>query len=192
MSCILTEFYSIIMKRLLSSAAKQVKKARRGTPPPPAAPRSNSSEPKPAANTGRQPPAATGLVHNGWTELGQEARVGYWPAKLAGLSQAAMETLLDDLHWQQVCWWLGDDYQAMSSRPCKLSISAPAALPVLQRDLVIFGRTVAQPRLICYMADPDTPPYTYSGLTLQPTPWAEVRHEQLGRGGAGRTPSVLQ
>lgn len=45
---------------------------------------------------------------------------------------------------------------------------------VLQRNLVIFGRTVAQPRLIAYMADPDTPPYTYSGLTLQPMPWAEV------------------
>lgn len=43
-----------------------------------------------------------------------------------------------------------------------------------QRDLVIFGRTVAQPRLIAYMADPTTPPYTYSGLTLQPMPWTEV------------------
>lgn len=102
-----------MMKRLLSGAAKQAKKAKkRGTTPPPA-PHSSSSEPKPAANTGRQPPAATGLVHNGWTELGQEARVGYWPAKLAGLSQAAMQTLLDDLHWQQVCCWIGYDYQAM-------------------------------------------------------------------------------
>lgn len=45
---------------------------------------------------------------------------------------------------------------------------------ILQRDLQIFGRTVAQPRLIAYMADPDTPPYTYSGLTLQPTPWSQV------------------
>lgn len=50
---------------------------------------------------------------------------------------------------------------------------------VLQRDLVIFGRTVAQPRLIAYMADPTTPPYTYSGLTLQPMPWAEVSRVQL-------------
>lgn len=142
MSCIITEFSIIIMKRLLSGAAKQAKKARRvPTPPPPRSSSSSSSgKPKPAADTGRQPAtAATGhLVHNGWTELGQGARVGYWPAKLAGLSQAAMQTLLDDLPWQQVCWWLGDDYQAVSSRPCKLSISAPVALPVFCRGTLSF------------------------------------------------------
>jgi hypothetical protein len=100
------------MKRLLSSAAKQAaKKAKRGTTPPAArSGRSgnsskSSSKPRPAADTVRQPAAAaTGLVHNGWTELGQEARVGYWPAKLAGLSQTAMQTLLDGLDWQQVCF----------------------------------------------------------------------------------------
>jgi hypothetical protein len=49
---------------------------------------------------------------------------------------------------------------------------------VVQRDLQIFGRTVAQPRLIAYMADPGTPPYTYSRLTLQPTPWSQVGKQQ--------------
>lgn len=42
------------------------------------------------------------------------------------------------------------------------------------------------------MADPDTPPYTYSGLTLQPTPWTEVRRQQLGRGVGRRTPALWQ
>jgi hypothetical protein len=40
--------------------------------------------------------------------------------------------------------------------------------------LAIYGRTVAQPRLVAYMADAGTPPYTYSGLQLQPSPWAQV------------------
>jgi hypothetical protein len=43
-----------------------------------------------------------------------------------------------------------------------------------QRDVVLFGRRVAQPRLVAYMADADTPPYSYTGLVLQPAPWSEV------------------
>jgi alkylated DNA repair dioxygenase AlkB len=39
-----------------------------------------------------------------------------------------------------------------------------------QRDVVVFGRRVAQPRLTCWIADFA---YTYSGLTLPPSPWPE-------------------
>jgi alkylated DNA repair dioxygenase AlkB len=44
------------------------------------------------------------------------------------------------------------------------------ALPWEQREIVIFGRRVSQPRLICWIADFD---YTYSGLTLRAAPWPE-------------------
>lgn len=90
-----------------------------------------------------------------------------------------MQTLMNDIQWQQV----------RSSSLC--NVAAPAAglcanllLPVvvlrLQRDLMLFGKRVAQPRLIAYMADAATPPYTYSGLTLQPTPWSEVSGVEWG------------
>ena len=39
-----------------------------------------------------------------------------------------------------------------------------------QREVVIFGRRVAQPRLVCWIADFA---YTYSGLTLPAAPWPE-------------------
>jgi hypothetical protein len=42
------------------------------------------------------------LAANGWTELGQAARVGYWPRLLASMSQRAMHSLLRDVAWQQV------------------------------------------------------------------------------------------
>lgn len=47
---------------------------------------------------------ATSLMQNGWTDLGQQARVGYWPRKLSGVSQAAMQALLGGIQWQQVGW----------------------------------------------------------------------------------------
>jgi hypothetical protein len=46
--------------------------------------------------------AVTSLVHNGWTDLEQQALVGYWPRKLSGMSQALMSALLKDVQWQQV------------------------------------------------------------------------------------------
>jgi hypothetical protein len=49
-----------------------------------------------------RPQAVTALLHNGWTDLGQQALVGYWPRKLSGMSQAAMSALLKDIQWQQV------------------------------------------------------------------------------------------
>lgn len=41
-------------------------------------------------------------LQHGWTELGQQARVGYFPRLLSGMSDHAMGTLLDDIQWQQV------------------------------------------------------------------------------------------
>lgn len=44
-----------------------------------------------------------------------------------------------------------------------------------QPDIVIFGRRVAQPRLVAWQADPGVD-YRYSGLTLTAKPWhPEVR-----------------
>jgi len=40
-----------------------------------------------------------------------------------------------------------------------------------QRSIVLFGKPVQQPRLIAYMADSPQLAYTYSGATLQPSPW---------------------
>jgi alkylated DNA repair dioxygenase AlkB len=49
-----------------------------------------------------------------------------------------------------------------------------------QRDIVLFGRRVAQPRLVAWYGDPGCR-YTYSGLTLDPRPWhpalLELRRE---------------
>ncbi|MEJ2534755.1 MAG: alpha-ketoglutarate-dependent dioxygenase AlkB [Gammaproteobacteria bacterium] len=39
-----------------------------------------------------------------------------------------------------------------------------------QRDIVLFGRRVAQPRRVAWMSDPGVS-YRYSGLTWPPTPW---------------------
>lgn len=39
-------------------------------------------------------------------------------------------------------------------------------VPWVQRNVTVMGRSVPQPRLICYMADEGLQ-YTYSGLTLQ-------------------------
>ena len=45
---------------------------------------------------------ATTLLHDRWTDLGEQARVGYWPRLLSGMSQRALRSLLDDIQWQQV------------------------------------------------------------------------------------------
>lgn len=42
-----------------------------------------------------------------------------------------------------------------------------------QREIVLFGRRVLQPRLVAWYGDPDAV-YRYSGLTLQPRPWPGV------------------
>lgn len=47
----------------------------------------------------------------------------------------------------------------------------------LQRNVVLFGRSVPQPRLICYMADGPHLQYTYSGLTVVPQPWSPAVRE---------------
>lgn len=60
-------------------------------------------------------------------------------------------------------------------------------VPWTQRKIIMFGRRVAQPRLVAWMSDPGVS-YRYSGLTWAPTPWhgavAELRgmlEAELGR-----------
>lgn len=45
-----------------------------------------------------------------------------------------------------------------------------STVPWEQRDVVVQGRTYAQPRLTAWFGDSDEP-YTYSGLTLHPNAW---------------------
>jgi alkylated DNA repair dioxygenase AlkB len=39
-----------------------------------------------------------------------------------------------------------------------------------QRDIMLFGRSIPQPRLTSWYGDPEAH-YTYSGLNLHPSPW---------------------
>ena len=43
-------------------------------------------------------------------------------------------------------------------------------LPWQTPSIVLFGKPVMQPRLLCWVGDPDAV-YTYSGRTQQPLPW---------------------
>jgi hypothetical protein len=98
------------MKRFLSKGAAEsldkaeqaaAKKAR--TTPPDRQPVGKRKGSRPTAAAANSSPA-TSLMLNGWTDLGQQAQIGYWPRMLSGTSQAAMRTLLEDIQWQQVCW----------------------------------------------------------------------------------------
>jgi alkylated DNA repair dioxygenase AlkB len=44
--------------------------------------------------------------------------------------------------------------------------------PWRQDNIVLWGRSIAQPRLTAWYGDPGRS-YTYSGLTLQPLPWTD-------------------
>ncbi len=39
--------------------------------------------------------------------------------------------------------------------------------------IVLFGKSLLQPRLTAWYGDPDVP-YAYSGVTMQPTPWSST------------------
>lgn len=109
------------MKRFLTpnSAAATTKRA---------ADKLESVPKKSRSQTREQQPAVTSLVHNGWTDLGQQALVGYWPRKLSGRSQAVMAALLNDVQWQQVRSLA--DYCAVAALMewCALCLSAGIAL----------------------------------------------------------------
>ncbi len=45
-----------------------------------------------------------------------------------------------------------------------------AELPLVQEDVVLFGRRIPQPRLSLWMGDPGAT-YRYSGVTREPRPW---------------------
>ena len=44
-------------------------------------------------------------------------------------------------------------------------------VPFEQRDIVMFGKRVARPRLVAWLGDPGAR-YKYSGVTLDPLPWS--------------------
>jgi len=46
-------------------------------------------------------------------------------------------------------------------------------IPWQKRSITMFGKTVDQPRLISWHADPDVH-YSYSGIDLTPTPWTQT------------------
>ncbi|GBF96005.1 DNA repair protein [Raphidocelis subcapitata] len=46
------------------------------------------------------------------------------------------------------------------------------ALPWEQREVVVMGRRVQQPRQVCYFADGPALAYSYSGLRLEPHNWS--------------------
>jgi alkylated DNA repair dioxygenase AlkB len=47
-----------------------------------------------------------------------------------------------------------------------------------EREIVLFGRRIRQPRLVAWAGDV---PYRYSGQTLEPRPWGEVVEGVLAR-----------
>jgi len=62
-----------------------------------------------------------------------------------------------------------------------------------QREIVLFGRRLRQPRLVAWYGDPEAV-YTYSGLTLEPLPWHPLLgllREQIERFTGSRFNSVL-
>jgi hypothetical protein len=77
-----------LVDKIEQAVAKKARKAKSAAAPPP-----------PAAAAAATP---TSLIQNGWTDLGEEAQVGYWPRMLSGISQSAMQALLNDIQWQQV------------------------------------------------------------------------------------------
>jgi alkylated DNA repair dioxygenase AlkB len=46
-------------------------------------------------------------------------------------------------------------------------------VPWAEREIVLFGRRVLQPRLVAWLGDPDAA-YTYSRVRLEPEPWTPV------------------
>lgn len=63
-----------------------------------------------------------------------------------------------------------------------------------QREVTIYGRSVPQPRLHYWMADPGVR-YTYSGLTLESRPWAnsvdQLRHQLVSELGVGFNSALI-
>jgi alkylated DNA repair dioxygenase AlkB len=102
--------------------------------------RAKTADPRAAAD--KLTTSAPNVKPGTWTNLGNGARLGYWPAALTALNCPHLfNQLIDTVPWQQ-------------------------------REVRVMGRLVMQPRLVSYMADGPHLAYTYSGLTLQPLPWA--------------------
>lgn len=70
-------------------------------------------------------------------------------------------------------WLTGIDYQPGFLSPTEargLLESLASGLDWRQRDVVLFGKRVPQPRLTAWCSDPGVR-YTYSGLRLEPCAW---------------------
>lgn len=53
-------------------------------------------------------------------------------------------------------------------------------VPWREREIVLFGRRILQPRLVAWLGDPDAL-YTYSGVTLTPEPWPDPLRDLRAR-----------
>lgn len=121
------------------------------------------------------------LRRGGWTDLGGGARVAYFPALLAEMDRggAALKELLQ-LPWEQVGSAPGPG--PLAAPRCTAHARPRLAAP--QHNLVLFGKPVAQPRLILYMGDQGSEldlTMTYTGLSLQPKPWTKVGRARCAR-----------
>ncbi len=75
-------------------------------------------------------------------------------------------------------YWPARDWEAAASG--KLFARLQEEIPWRKEQITLFGKTHLQPRLICWMGDPDCR-YTYSGKQWEPQSWhplvAELKHE---------------
>jgi alkylated DNA repair dioxygenase AlkB len=83
--------------------------------------------------------------------------------------------------------WLSSDRAAELLRQLRAEVAWG------QPEIVMFGRSVAQPRLVAWQADPGVA-YRYSGLTLEATPWhpqVDALRDRLSKSLETRFNSVL-
>ena len=116
---------------------------RQSTLPFAAAGPSSSKKAAGGAKARGAPPSKKLLPPPGRLDLGAGAALLYLPAHFpAGAADALLAALRSEVDWEQ-------------------------------RDVTVWGRTVPQRRLVAYQAGPGSrAPYTYSGLTLAPSPFS--------------------
>ena len=71
-------------------------------------------------------------------------------------------------------YYLGD--LGMATEPDVAMRRLIAETPWRQDDIVVWGKTYAQPRLVAWYGDPESY-YTYSGISLSPMPWTALLSE---------------
>eukprot|EP00887_Chlorella_sp_A99_P006893 scaffold2.g6893.t1 len=114
--------------------------------------RAAAAPPAPPGVAATKQPRAGGAAADAWprvkehrqagtVDLGEGAAVDYFPGAIAA----------------------GDAARLLEALRCEPRLWA-------RREIRIFGRSVLQPRMVGYCADPGLT-YTYSGATLAPSPW---------------------